>query len=1607
MDPNYRYDKDTESVKFKIIDKIAWVLDDCRTEDCPDEPSASDVGEHTYFSGHGPMGVGIEQQNMQRNRLDSMQDRGSGCIYLNEFPREIKQRIEERREYCNYGLLPEINRAWISVDSVLYLWNYVQADMEIFDIYNGSTSMITSVCLSTPKSNIFHEKINYILVVATRDDLYILGIEHKKDNSIQLFPTEFITPTDDVTILKMVGTRWGKVYMIGDNSLLYELDYGYEEGLFALSGTYKCKKVTKSSLGWKLINLLPNWGRILFSRGDFIRDLKCDNVRQLLYCVSNQGCITVHKIENDGSCQDVGVTNNDTIRDMVLSYYRNKMMVPPNDNANVTINDTFITSFQESRKYCFVVVLSDGQRVYLQVDDSTLTLTPYKILNIPSLDEISRNCGSGSIGEKDYKRLQSVSNNELTIHKSFYSKGVFILGAKIIEAATGGGKNVVIVIYESHQCLADDGSSEMVLMFDDRGEGSLREFMNEEVKDIAEQVSYYTKNDTVAGLMTTYTLEKPAYIEDFVTRDSLFEHINPAVSASAASQQRPISGSCFAPDIPCVALPRQGIAPSWGLSKTNLSESNPVRVCSEQFLQHVPVPEEIFRSFVCITDKGVHIFNKLRPSDIFMRAAFARLPPERLLLYIKHYGKLRINEVSPLEKTIITPPETHQFFTNNRLRQCLVTILGCICELPHGAGILQGAGLAGQYNHIRENIVSSLREVMSNSNVASSGSTTQETSKQIQETLKALKKSFEGVTKINSVLHAHNIIVDAWYVLISRILKPVFQSRVFDNKSQEEVFSHWLSDGIINSTLHYLGIAKNQLYSFYSKNLNNPYVFFENGNENISSLPIDNPSDKFYIGGSDEKLMDCEKIRRLHFFIDLNIQFLELIKLLRPIFKEKPSLSSDFKLFDIYLGQKNSSDRSQYERSFTAQFEEQNYYMLRYIIRELLIHMITGETSGGVVDRAEIEKITNLEREIRTRCSYFYSDGDSFMFEARRKTFLIKRHLESLHGGNPDKKHLNDLIDLWMKAIIGKKSANCVMYSQGGDSIHNHPNYNYPIKINDFIFKDLFQSLGKLLKTKDDAIEFRKRIVDLCYKFYIEMKSSDEIFDVLAENIISMMVDDDSKRYEFFAPDLHPSIKDETRVKVSIQFLDKFQGESNCNYRFLKKLYNKHNQQSQIQRREVFFDFIIQLMEKLSVSLRQSIIGHLNVLRLENVHDTYILLRSLRECYRSNLSSYHEASNIMYDEAMATEDIPIDKRVEYLEYAEEDARQYQIGFAGRGNLRIQLENNYVRYARIQRDALEAAESRYRDQFNIKDQLRLKVLWTHKTPRGLMDLIYELDCYSKWELLLRHESLNVQPNKNYCRTLWALIMVQECFRDLSLTSRDEQENSRNTLLNIFPHIGQTATLRQIVTPQTLNLTTAAARILVDNTPIYLKYSTHPRYLPEISSGLGSNKDYLLPIRLQKVIHDIIQKDRVKSTFDPKSFLIFLVDILASEEYPIDLPPADNADERKSLRRNCLNAFYFIKNLPLEIENSNIMTRKQMLHILSDPTFYPYPRFPSAPFRIVWLYLWSRCEEDGKSNGAKTAYHNDLLSPDRVSLPLEASRGEMPNEYVVRLMANDLF
>jgi len=511
------------------------------------------------------------------------------------------------------------------------------------------------------------------------------------------------------------------------------------------------------------------------------------------------------------------------------------------------------------------------------------------------------------------------------------------------------------------------------------------------------------------------------------------------------------------------------------------------------------------------------------------------------------------------------------------------------------------------------------------------------------------------------------------------------------------------------------------------------------------------------------------------------------------------------------------------------------------------------------------------------------------------------------------------------------------------------------------------------------------------------------------------------------------------RVKVIIEFFEKFGGSNHSGIssisvsgvqsklnskwleKFLGKLYESHRK-SEFN----FADFIFKLMENpSSTSLRTSIIQCLKDLREKQESgdndNVGTLLKSLRVCYKCLGHHLHEASNIMYHAAMdESKNIRIEVRLEYLEYAEQDARQYQNGIVGRSRLSMNLEDNVVQHARIQLDTFKAAESAGCSN-NIIDRLRDQILWSKKTD--LQQLIYDLKCFSTWELLLRMESLNPVPNRNYCRNLWAAILHQECFRDVSKSDRDFHDNSLTTALASvgFGYLLNPQTLKNVVAPSVfVGLRSAVIQPALPNQPnqIYLKYAAHPKYLPETATGYGASRDMLLPNRLHKVIDDIIRKDGVRVTFDNRSILQWLVTILASEEYPTDwctsaILKSDTHlySQLQSLQRNCRSAKAFIMHLPQEIETSGITTKKQMAHILKDPNFYPFQTQPSAEWRMVWLYLLYNCDERLAAKKEFDDFQKDLNNLPQLSrkpsFQIYGASGNynQPNTYVLKLMYDD--
>ena len=72
-----------------------------------------------------------------------------------------------------------MNRVWITIDNKLFLWNYLKSDeitMNDCETFTGMKEVIISVSLATPKAEIFAEKVQYILVVASPVEVVLLAI---------------------------------------------------------------------------------------------------------------------------------------------------------------------------------------------------------------------------------------------------------------------------------------------------------------------------------------------------------------------------------------------------------------------------------------------------------------------------------------------------------------------------------------------------------------------------------------------------------------------------------------------------------------------------------------------------------------------------------------------------------------------------------------------------------------------------------------------------------------------------------------------------------------------------------------------------------------------------------------------------------------------------------------------------------------------------------------------------------------------------------------------------------------------------------------------------------------------------------------------------------------------------------------------------------------------------------------------------------------------------------------------------------------------------------------------------------------------------------------
>ncbi|XP_067928624.1 nuclear pore complex protein Nup155-like [Watersipora subatra] len=216
-------------------------------------------------------------------------------------PNELIEQFSHMQCNCMMGLFPEISRAWLTIDSDIFVWNYENgSDLAFFDAIKET---IIACGLAKPKPGTC-AGIPYLLVIATPIDIYLLGVTFGDVNSqgatsdprscdMNLLPAPlFALSTDNCHFLTIRSTSTGRIFLGARDGCLFEILYQSEESWFSK----KCKLVnlTNSSM---FSFLTPSFMR---SDKEPIVQIEIDEGRNILYTKSEGGSIALYDLGADG-----------------------------------------------------------------------------------------------------------------------------------------------------------------------------------------------------------------------------------------------------------------------------------------------------------------------------------------------------------------------------------------------------------------------------------------------------------------------------------------------------------------------------------------------------------------------------------------------------------------------------------------------------------------------------------------------------------------------------------------------------------------------------------------------------------------------------------------------------------------------------------------------------------------------------------------------------------------------------------------------------------------------------------------------------------------------------------------------------------------------------------------------------------------------------------------------------------------------------------------------------------------------------------------------------------------------------------------------------------
>ncbi|PQE28872.1 non-repetitive nucleoporin protein [Rutstroemia sp. NJR-2017a BBW] len=274
-----------------------------------------------------------------------------------DIPDTIYTQYNEAAVSTQMGLFAELNHSWVAIDNALYLWDYTNPN-PVLKGFEEQPNTITSVKLVVPRKGVFIPAITHLVVVATRQEIILLGVadtvdEHGNRN-LELYRTGMSLAIKGIDVTAIEGSAaTGRIFFAGQGNEVYELTYQNEDRWFSS----KCGKINHTSPGYT--SLVPTiWGS---KAAEHVIEMVVDDTRRLLYTLSTESTIRTFHMDSPTTLnQVIEKKRQECLRDI-----SHMITASPLLSSQMRIVSISPISAKEGTKLHLMATTTSGCRLYL------------------------------------------------------------------------------------------------------------------------------------------------------------------------------------------------------------------------------------------------------------------------------------------------------------------------------------------------------------------------------------------------------------------------------------------------------------------------------------------------------------------------------------------------------------------------------------------------------------------------------------------------------------------------------------------------------------------------------------------------------------------------------------------------------------------------------------------------------------------------------------------------------------------------------------------------------------------------------------------------------------------------------------------------------------------------------------------------------------------------------------------------------------------------------------------------------------------------------------------------------------------------------------------